>query len=91
MFELTQVDYGRIDYSIKDGKIQVWEINTNPIITLAPHKYRKEQIPNHDLFGSNALAALEELDCIREEGRIPISLRWPLQTTNYNPQTTAHR
>ena len=32
VFELAHIDYGRIDYSLKDGKIVVWEINTNPIL-----------------------------------------------------------
>lgn len=41
VFRLAGIDYGRIDFSIrpKDGAIQVWEINTNPM--LAP---RKEQV-----------------------------------------------
>ncbi len=30
IFHLAEVDYGRIDYSIHEGEIQVWEINTNP-------------------------------------------------------------
>lgn len=29
-FELANIEYGRIDYGLKDGKVQVWEINTNP-------------------------------------------------------------
>jgi hypothetical protein len=32
IFELAQVEYGRIDYSIKDGRVQTWEINLNPTI-----------------------------------------------------------
>jgi hypothetical protein len=32
IFALARIDYGRIDYSIKDGRILVWEINTNPMI-----------------------------------------------------------
>jgi hypothetical protein len=32
IFELAGVEYGRIDYSVRDGRIQVWEINTNPTI-----------------------------------------------------------
>ncbi len=30
IFHLAEIDYGRIDYSIHEGEIQVWEINTNP-------------------------------------------------------------
>jgi hypothetical protein len=31
-FALAKVRYGRIDYGLRDGKPQVWEINTNPTI-----------------------------------------------------------
>lgn len=32
IFEIAGVDYGRIDYSIRDGRVQTWEINLNPTI-----------------------------------------------------------
>ncbi len=32
IFNLARTDYGRIDYSIKDGRVQPWEINLNPTI-----------------------------------------------------------
>lgn len=32
VFELAGVDYGRIDFAYHDGRLQVWEINTNPMI-----------------------------------------------------------
>ena len=32
IFSLAGVEYGRIDYSMKDGRIQTWEINLNPTI-----------------------------------------------------------
>ena len=32
IFEIARVEYGRIDYSVKDGVIQTWEINSNPTI-----------------------------------------------------------
>jgi len=33
-FEIAEIDYGRVDYTIVDGRIQVYEINTNPQITV---------------------------------------------------------
>jgi hypothetical protein len=30
VFEMAHVDYGRIDYTVIDGRIEVYEINTNP-------------------------------------------------------------
>lgn len=32
LFARANIDYGRIDYGLRDGRIQVFEINTNPII-----------------------------------------------------------
>lgn len=29
---LAKIQYGRIDYALKDGRLQVWEINVNPTI-----------------------------------------------------------
>jgi hypothetical protein len=32
IFAIANIDYGRIDYSMLDGKVQSWEININPTI-----------------------------------------------------------
>ena len=32
LFSVAGIEYGRIDYSMKDGRIQTWEINLNPTI-----------------------------------------------------------
>ena len=32
IFDLANVEYGRIDYAIKNGRVQTWEINLNPTI-----------------------------------------------------------
>ena len=41
VFKKAGIEYGRIDYSLLNGKLQVWEINTNPIV-LRPMKEYKE-------------------------------------------------
>ena len=33
VFELARIDYGRIDYAMLDGRMQVWEINTHPFVS----------------------------------------------------------
>ena len=49
IFKLARIDYGRIDYGIKDGQIQVWEINTNPmLLKLAMFYSPRKEI--HELF-----------------------------------------
>lgn len=32
IFNHANIQYGRIDVGLKDGQIQVWEINTNPVL-----------------------------------------------------------
>ncbi|RYJ05943.1 MAG: hypothetical protein EON52_08930 [Actinomycetales bacterium] len=32
VFDIAGMDYGRIDYSVLDGRMRVWEINSNPVI-----------------------------------------------------------
>lgn len=38
IFALARIHYGRIDYSLQGDEIQVWEINTNPVITFSPRR-----------------------------------------------------
>jgi hypothetical protein len=37
IFALAGIDYGRIDYSWVEGRPQVWEINTNPMVFRPSH------------------------------------------------------
>jgi hypothetical protein len=46
VFRLAKIDYGRIDYGMVDGRIQVYEINSNPTIFSAgpwPHTPKKQR------------------------------------------------
>ena len=47
IFAAANIDYGRIDYALLDGKIQVWEINTNPAL---PSGYSPETAPRTDVL-----------------------------------------
>ena len=42
VFELAGIDYGRIDYALKDGEKQVWEINVNPAYDSRNRDYHPE-------------------------------------------------
>jgi hypothetical protein len=42
IFDVAGVEYGRIDYSLAQDRIQTWEINLNPIIGLPlPPEHRR--------------------------------------------------
>lgn len=58
IFELAGIEYGRVDYGLRDGEIQVWEINTNPTVRRLTVRLS---------------LALEALDCIPDsQDPIPI-------------------
>jgi len=60
-FELSGVEYGRIDYALIDGEVQVWEINTNPVIMLPPEQYAPEHLEHQRWFAARIGPALSEL------------------------------
>ena len=59
VFDLANIDYGRVDFGLVNGKIQVYEINTNPKI--GP----PEDHPNPVRTRSLALAWNRYLDALR--------------------------
>jgi hypothetical protein len=59
IFGLARINYGRIDYGIVNGKVQVYEINTNPTIISAgpwPRSEKKQR------FAAALTAAFERLE-----------------------------
>jgi hypothetical protein len=66
IFEIARVDYGRIDYSMWEGRIQTWEINLNPVIGYAlPRSFRR---PKNELFYRAFAVALDAAEGSRECG-----------------------
>jgi hypothetical protein len=74
-FELAKTRYGRIDYGLRDGEPQVWEINTNPVIIRAPgadpltEEQWRVRDPIRHLFFERFRTALEALDSTVDPGR----------------------
>jgi hypothetical protein len=62
IFKLANIDYGRIDYALLDGKIQVWEINTNPLTLKPPAQYADFSIEFHTEFAERFKHALAQPD-----------------------------
>ncbi|MCS3904360.1 hypothetical protein J2T55_002396 [Methylohalomonas lacus] len=69
----ARIDYGRIDYSLLDDRIQVWEINTNPVIMQHSQTYSARNLAAHNLFSESIRAAFEALP-----GMAPESVPCPL-------------
>lgn len=62
IFSAARIDYGRIDYSLLDGRIQVWEINTNPTIIHPKSDYPPQAMAVQSHFVEAFGKALVDLD-----------------------------
>lgn len=61
VFEIAGIDYGRIDYAWNEGRLQVWEINTNPIIVPLPERIHPLRLRAQRHSAELAVTAFEEL------------------------------
>lgn len=61
IFCFASLNYGRIDYAMHSGKVQVWEINTNPIILTPEMSGKPERLDIHTKFSDEIEKTLEEL------------------------------
>ena len=63
VFDKAGVDYGRIDFSLLNGRPQVFEINTNPNIHLSDYNHPSpRRVESCRLFKDKYIAALQHLD-----------------------------
>jgi hypothetical protein len=62
IFRVARIDYGRVDYALLDGRPQVWEINTNPMVMLRPSQYQRQHLPAQELFAREIGSAFESLN-----------------------------
>ncbi len=68
IFQLAGVDYGRIDYGVRHGRIQVWEINTNPVIVPPREKIEPRRLPAQSQSARQIAGVLELLSHRHETG-----------------------
>ena len=66
VFELAKIDYGRVDFGLVNGKIQVYEINTNPTV-IPPRNKHPNPTRNHSMKLAwsryvNAMLAIDDTD-----------------------------
>jgi len=60
VFRVAGIDFGRIDFGMKDGRPQVWEINTNPHL-LAATGQNPLRAAVRERFVKNFTAAMDRL------------------------------
>jgi hypothetical protein len=61
IFGIAGLDYGRIDYGVLGGRIQVWEINTNPMIASFGSYRLESRLDVHEIFVDRVAATWREL------------------------------
>jgi hypothetical protein len=79
IFKLACIDYGRIDYAIVDGKVQVYEINTNPnfpSLTPRPGDDNSAKVERRRIMRQHFIEAFNKLNEPLTEHR-PVSFKLP--------------
>jgi hypothetical protein len=75
IFRLARIEYGRIDYSLLNGAIQTWEINTNPHGLFTPEMDKDKEIsglPLTEYFSKQFELAFKAIDSkTSQRARIP--------------------
>jgi hypothetical protein len=61
IFAMANIQYGRIDYTLVDGKPQIFEINTNPVI-IGPRSKVRERRPVFEHAVPRMIRALRAVD-----------------------------
>jgi hypothetical protein len=62
LFQMANIDYGRVDYSLLGEKPQVWEINTNPMVIMPPWSYKLRHLPVQWSYAQQIRSAFQALD-----------------------------
>lgn len=75
-FEAANIEYGRCDYAICNGRIEFWEINTNPSFAGPVDSYSPESLEQQRWVAAQVSEALTALDTVSESGHVPIKLHW---------------
>jgi hypothetical protein len=60
--DLARVDYGRIDYAVVDGRVQVFEVNTNPIVVPAAGRLAAARRESQARSAAAIVEAFRDLD-----------------------------
>jgi hypothetical protein len=71
-FEMAGLDYGRVDFGLVDGRVQIYEINSNPEIVFTDDHPSPVRQQTYRLFKRNYLDALLAIDTPGEDQSVTI-------------------
>jgi hypothetical protein len=75
--QLAGVGYGRFDYAVVDGRVYVWELNTNPTLLLTPQAHRSTVLEEVSPLAERLTEAIGRLAGETETQRPPVRVRLP--------------
>ena len=61
IFKTANIQFGRIDFGVVDGRVQTWEINTNPMIITHSHVKEESRMDIHRLFFQRFSSAFQSM------------------------------
>ncbi|QDS94722.1 hypothetical protein FF011L_35020 [Roseimaritima multifibrata] len=73
IFDTARIDFGRIDYGVCKGRLQVWEINTNPMMPVDYGDGGPVRARVQDWFDARFFDATREID--DRSGHVPLSAK----------------
>jgi len=74
VFSMANIDYGRADFALVRGRLQVYEINTNPLIKAPQSHPVKERVQSYAIVHDRLVDAFAELDGTSSARHADISL-----------------
>ncbi len=72
-FEIAGLEYGRADFSLVGGKVQIYEINSNPEIVFADDHPSAVRQQTYRIFREHYLDALAEIDTPGDTAPVPVA------------------
>lgn len=70
---LANISYGRIDYAVHAGRLQIWEINTTPSLVGAPGPDNVVRRAAHQCFAAAFSSAMDAIDIGTAPAAMPSS------------------
>lgn len=62
VFDIARIEYGRVDFAVVDGQPQIYEINTNPHISLIDEHPFPKRLEAQSLFMERFVEALKSIE-----------------------------
>lgn len=75
VFEIANIDFGRVDFGMFQGRPQFYEINSNPTVGFKTEHPSQSRVQSRQTFIDNYTAAIEALDTVDARGRVALRSR----------------